>query len=192
MVNPTSQVSFLEFSTTGGLLAVGSGSANAIHLLDRSSGFRQAQRITTCAIPVSLAWKDHRSFVAGLSDGSIIECGLDLEGQEAVINRTVHNAFKGSMPISAVALGADRDLLAVIVGPDVLRVKRDVVTGAAMTFNFQTTTENGVGKFEPFANLSNRRLFEREPGITVLPFPRSLYFSPGGKIVISYCRQNIV
>ena len=138
VVNPTSQVSFLEFSTTGGLLAVGSGNANTIHLLDHSSGFQQALRIATSATPASLAWRDHRSFVAGLSDGSIIEYDLNLEGQEAVINQTVHNAFKGSMSISAVALGADRDFLAVIVSPDVLRVKRDVVTGAAMMFSISS------------------------------------------------------
>ena len=192
VVNPASQVSFLEFSTAGSLLAIGSGNTNTIHLLDRSSDFRQALSIITCATPVSLAWRDHRSFVAGLSDGSIIECDLDLGGQGAVVNQTVHNAFKGSIPISAVALDDNRDLLVVIVGPDVLRLRRNVVTGAVIVSNVRETTENGAGKFETFANLSNRKLFEREPGVTVLPFPRSLYLSPCGKLVISYCRQNIV
>jgi len=192
VVNPTLRVSFLEFSTTGGLLAVGSGNTNTIHLLDRSSDFQPTMRVTTRATPASLVWRDHKSFVAGLSDGSIIEYDLDLGAEGAVVNRTVHNAFKGSIPISAVALEPERDLLVVIVGPDVLRLRRNVVTGVATTFPFQETTENCPGKFEAFANLSNRNLFEREPGVTVLPFPRSLYFSPSGTLVVSYCRQNVV
>jgi len=189
--NPTPRVSFLEFSPSGATLAVGSDSANTIHLHDRSSGFQPTLCITACAVPACLAWKDHRSFVTALSDGSIVEHDLDL-GSKTVINQTVHNLFKGSIPISAIVFNAGRDLLAIIVGPDVLGLKRDFITGADMQSISRELAKTRAGKFGAFVNLSNRTLFKREPGVTVPPFPRSLCFSSGGVVVISYCRENIV
>ncbi|KAF9777820.1 hypothetical protein BJ322DRAFT_1025551 [Thelephora terrestris] len=124
--------------------------------------------------PTALVWETSGAFYVGLSDGCFIHYQIDLEGKK-LVEGVKNNLFRGSFPITAMALDAESKTLALSVGPNVFAFRRIWDTSG----------------FRFIANVSSRFNFASDPGRPVPPFPRTISFTPDNTLVVTFCRQKI-
>jgi hypothetical protein len=117
-----SRIAFIEFSPCGRFLAVGEHQS-WLHILDRCTGFHSVLSAFTPTGPTALVWETSGAFYVGLSDGCFIHYQIDLEGKK-LVEGVKNNLFRGSFPITAMALDAESKTLALSVGPNVFAFRR--------------------------------------------------------------------
>jgi hypothetical protein len=124
---PGDYTTYLEFSPNGRFLAVGeSMDPPSVSLLDGQVGFGRKISTITQGIPTAHVWESSGSFFVGFGNGRITNYRIDSKEENLVKGITTH-PFRGVFPvfpITAMALNANSETLAVAMGPDIFAFRR--------------------------------------------------------------------
>lgn len=125
--SPGNYPTFVEFSPSGRFLVVGYRDSS-LYILDRRAGFHPTLSATTPAIPTALVWETHKAFYVGFDDGSFMHYQLDLKQKKLAVG-VVNSLFRGSFPVTAIALDGESKTLVLSVGPGVYAFRRTRTIG---------------------------------------------------------------
>jgi len=127
--SPAEFTSFMEFSPSGQLLAVGDRDSSSLHILNETTGFNPSISAATPAIPTALVWETPNTLYVRLNDGRFIHYRIDLGGN-GLVGGAMNHRLRGPFPVTAIALDAGSQTLVLSVGPEVFVLRRIRATGA--------------------------------------------------------------